>query len=343
MMGPRILVVHAWLKGNLGDVLQLSVLLSELRRLNPRALDLAGYPASPAAETGEALSLANRYIPDTFPWYWSLTPGPLARLAVEPWWRRQREALFSRYDALVCAPGPYLAAYDPRAVSALSDIAVAADLGLDVVLSSHSIGPLTTEALATVRKASVCIAREPATHTYLSARGVPSLLSADFAFVYPYAAPSADGPADRPYRVAFLRSNNLVAKQLRSVGGRLYEGARLIADLGSDQLVLATSDYRRDQRFLVAAARALGVSWMACRSVSELVRLIGRSNGVISDRYHPAICAAVLGKPAQVIPNREPHKMAGLTDLIAGRPLDELQGLARAGLAAIRAELQGLS
>ena len=38
----RILVLHAWLKGNLGDVLQLSVLLSALRRRNPSALDLAG-------------------------------------------------------------------------------------------------------------------------------------------------------------------------------------------------------------------------------------------------------------------------------------------------------------
>lgn len=342
-MGPRILVVHAWLKGNLGDVLQLSVLLSELRRLNPRALDLAAYPASPAPETGEVLRLADRYIPDTFPWYWSLTPGPLARLAVEPWWRSRREALFSRYDALVCAPGPYLAAYDPRAISALSDIALAADLGLDVVLSSHSIGPLTTDALATVRRASVCIAREPASHAYLQERGVPSVLSADFAFIYPYAAPASDGPADRPYRVAFLRSNNLDVTRLRLASGRVYEGSRVIADVGTDRLVLATSDYRRDQRFLVDAARTLGVSWMACRSVNDLVRLIGRSSGVVSDRYHPAICAAVLGKPAQVLPNREPHKMLGLTDLLAERPLDELQALARAGLAAIRAQLQGVA
>ena len=34
----RILVLHAWLKGNLGDVLQLSVLLSALRDLQPARL-----------------------------------------------------------------------------------------------------------------------------------------------------------------------------------------------------------------------------------------------------------------------------------------------------------------
>ena len=53
--GMRILVVHAWLKGNLGDVLQLSVLLSALRELKPRVLDLAGFPARPAEETAEVL------------------------------------------------------------------------------------------------------------------------------------------------------------------------------------------------------------------------------------------------------------------------------------------------
>ena len=52
----RILVVHAWLKGNLGDVLQLSVLLSALRELKPRVLDLAGFPARPADEAAEAVA-----------------------------------------------------------------------------------------------------------------------------------------------------------------------------------------------------------------------------------------------------------------------------------------------
>jgi hypothetical protein len=68
MNGLRILVVHAWLKGNLGDVLQLSVLLSALRELTPRAIDLAGYPRRPAPETHEVLTLSDRYIADRFPW-----------------------------------------------------------------------------------------------------------------------------------------------------------------------------------------------------------------------------------------------------------------------------------
>jgi hypothetical protein len=47
-----------------------------------------------------------------------------------------------------------------------------------------------------------------------------------------------------------------------------------------------------------------------------------------------------LGRPAQVLPNREPHKMHGLRDLLAGRPLEELRELARMGLDAVRGALR---
>jgi polysaccharide pyruvyl transferase WcaK-like protein len=76
-----------------------------------------------------------------------------------------------------------------------------------------------------------------------------------------------------------------------------------------------------------------------CRSVPELVRLIAGSTGVIADRYHPAICGRALGKPVHVLVNREPHKMEGLKTLLAEHDLVALQGLARAGLDAVRAAL----
>jgi polysaccharide pyruvyl transferase WcaK-like protein len=72
-----------------------------------------------------------------------------------------------------------------------------------------------------------------------------------------------------------------------------------------------------------------------------MVSLIGASSGVVSDRYHPAICAAALGKPAQVLLNREPHKMQGLKSLLSDNTLEELKGLARAGLLTVRDALRG--
>jgi polysaccharide pyruvyl transferase WcaK-like protein len=186
----------------------------------------------------------------------------------------------------------------------------------------------------------VRIARESATHEYLRERGVSTILAADYAFLYPYDRTDRRTQMEGRYRLAFLRSNNLNARRLRIEGGALLEGSRLISEAAPDPLVLTTSDYRRDGRFLEKASQALGVRWIACRSVDELVTLIGSSSGVVSDRYHPAICAAVLGKPAQVIPNREPHKMQGLTNLLADSTLDQLQALARTGLDAVRAALR---
>lgn len=337
----RILVLHAWLRGNLGDVLQLSVLLSALRELRPRVLDLAGFPARPADAAGEVLASTDHYLGDPFARYWSFTPKVVARWLFEPRWRARRKALFSRYDAIVCAPGPYLADYDARAPTALCDITVARELGLPVVLASHSIGPLPAEGLAAVAKVTTCIAREPVTHEYLSERGISCSLSADLAFLYPYPVQSGPGLIEPPYRLVFLRSNNLKAAALRLEDRALFEGSRLIAEASTDRLVLATSDYGRDARFLAAAARRLGVPWVGCRTVKELVQLVGGSSGVVSDRYHPAICGAVLGKPARVLPNREPHKMQGLNDLLADRPLAELQSLARRGLDSVRDALRG--
>ena len=335
----KILVIHAWLRGNLGDVLQLSVLLSALRELEPRALDLAGCPDHPAGAASEVLALADRYVADPFAWYWRRAPGLVEKTAVEPLWRRKRKAIFSRYDAIVCAPGPYLADYDRRAPSALCDIRIARELGLPVVLSSHSIGPLRADLLGGVAQATACITREPSTYEYLRGRGIACTPSADLAFLYPFRRTAARPPIEPPYRLVFLRSNNVDARALRLERGALFAGSSVIAEASSEPLVLATSDCRRDERFLTAAARGLGVPWVGCRTVTELVDLVAGSSGVVSDRYHPAICAASLGKPAQVVANREPHKMHGLRALLAERSLEELQELARAGLDCVRGAL----
>jgi polysaccharide pyruvyl transferase WcaK-like protein len=332
----RLLVVHAWMRGNLGDVLQLSVLLSALRDLGPEALDLAGYPATPASATTDMLALVDRYQADPFIRFWMFAPRAVQAQVIEPWWRRRRAALFARYDAIICAPGPYLASYDPRAASALADIALAADLGKPLVLAGHSIGPLDDRALRVIARASACVAREPATRDYLAQRGVASTLAADFAFLYPYdkvSTPLSDGP---PCRVVFLRSNNLRARSLRLVGGALFAGDTVLSPASEHPLTLATSDIRRDASFLASTAARLKLPWVGCRTIPELVGLVRRASSVVSDRYHPVICAAALGKPARVIPNREPHKMQGLTDLLAGHTLDQLQDYARAGLEAVR-------
>src|SRR5688500_18659485 len=108
----RLLVVHTWLRGNLGDVLQASVLLRGLRELRPSTLDLGGFPRMPGAGARELVALADRHVPEPFAWHLHLAPAALRARFLEPDWRRRRAALFSRYDAIVSAPGPFLAEYD---------------------------------------------------------------------------------------------------------------------------------------------------------------------------------------------------------------------------------------
>jgi hypothetical protein len=159
--------------------------------------------------------------------------------------------------------------------------------------------------------------------------------SADLAFLYPYERDLGPPPLAPPYRALFLRSNNLRKHALRIADGALFEGAREIAGPSPHPIVLATSDRRRDERFITSAAARLHVPAMVCRTVPELVRLVAGASEVVSDRYHPAICGAVLGKPARVVANREPHKMSGLTALLDSRSLDQLQAAARAGVSAL--------
>ncbi len=340
----KLLVVHAWLRGNLGDVLQASVLLRSLRELRPSVLDLAGYPGVARAGTEELLSLADRHVRETFAWSWRFVPRAVRRVTLEPGRRKRRAALFSGYDAIVSAPGPFLARYDARWPSALSDLEVAADLGIPFLLASHSIGPLAEDALATLGRASLCVAREATTHAYLTEHGLPSVPSADYAFLYPFEA--AVGrvppcPLPTPYRLLFLRANNLDPKSIHIGRGRLRCGGRELPLAPEEKVVLATSDVPADGHFLEKLAARLGVPSVPCRSVGELVSIVAGSSGVISDRYHPAICAVGLGKPACVLDNREPHKTQGLQTLIKDHRIEGLEALAKDGLSAIRRVLTG--
>jgi len=342
----RILVVHSWLRGNLGDVLQASVLLRALRSLRPRSLDLAGYPRIPGEGARELVELADRHVPEPFAWYWRYTPASLRAVAVERRWRRQRAALFSRYDAIVSAPGPFLAHYDARCPGALCDIAVASDIGVPFILASHSIGPLSAQDIEQVRRTTLCVAREDASHEYLRQHGLPAVRSADFGFLYPYEDVLSSGGGvvrwPHPYRLVFLRSQNFRLHSIRWHRGQLLFGSHLVPISSSERVVVATSDPCRDEDFVVRLAEHLGVPAVVCRSVRELVSLIAGSSGVVSDRYHPAICAVALGKTAELLPNAEPHKMLGLENLLRRHDLSSLCELAREGVAAVTTALRSV-
>jgi polysaccharide pyruvyl transferase WcaK-like protein len=341
----RLLVVHTWLRGNLGDVLQASVLMRGLRELRPSALDLGGYPARPGAGARELVALADRHVPEAFAWPLHVAPQVVRARLLEPAWRRRRAALFARYDAIVSAPGPFLAEYDARWDAALADLDVARDLGMPFVLSSHSIGPLPDAALARLRRATVCVARESATHAYLAAHGVESVRSADYAFLFPFREVLSAGRlpvAPGPYRLLVLRSRNLKAGRIERTATHLRLGEHEVPLARGEKLLVATSDAHRDRRFVRALSARLATDSVVCGSVAELLSLISDSSGVISDRYHPIICGVALGKPVEILPNKEAHKMDGLKGLVEGHGLEALRALSQAGLDAVKGALATL-
>lgn len=343
----RLLVVHAWLTGNLGDVMQTRVLLEALRDLGPARLDLAGHPAKPAASWDPLLRLV-----DGFQGEETTLRGPRwarrGHLRLVGFQRRkaQRARLFARYDAVVSAPGPFLASYDARADAALADLAAARAAGVPFVFSSHSIGPLRRGDLRRLSGAALVVAREEATHAYLAAAGVPSHLAADYAFLYPDAGAEEHRRAfgarfGEGYRLAILRFNNLGAASLEVRGGALVAGGNVLLPAGPGALVLGTSDPVRDDRHLAALGSRLGLPVASCRSPEELLGLIAGARVVASDRYHPCLRAGVAGREVAVLGCREAHKMDGLRELLRTRPVEDLRASAAGGLARVAAVLKG--
>jgi polysaccharide pyruvyl transferase WcaK-like protein len=327
------------MKGNLGDILHASVLLRALRALQPDALDVAGYPPQPPPSCREGcLDVADRFLPESFEWWWSLLPG-VARGGVQRLLRGARAELLRQYDVVVSMPGPFLTRHDYRSTAALLDMALARRLGIPFVLAGHSVGPLSKSGLLELSRVACCVAREPSTQRFLAGHGIRSVLAADYAFLHPLEAPA--GLEDRlvrstrPYRVLFLRANNLPLRQLRREGHRLLCRGRPVAVLGEDALAVATSDRSKDAAVLAGLANRLGGTPILCTTVAEMVAVIRGSRGVVSDRYHPAVCAIALDRPAQVLDNREAHKMAGLRELIELGDLEGVRNLARTGLRAV--------
>jgi polysaccharide pyruvyl transferase WcaK-like protein len=329
----RILVVHGWVSGNLGDVLQSTVLLEHLRSLSPSRLDLAGWPRVPAAGCEPMLAPVDHFLAERSAR--AVAPGAwagLRRALRDGRFFAARTRLFRGYDVVVSAPGPFLTDADMRARMALLDLRAAHAVGRPFLFASHSIGPLGEAALRRLARADLIVAREPDTHDYLAAHGVPSHDGADLAFLFPLPPRSAAAP-HAPYRLAFLRSDNLELARLRVEDGALRVGAVEVLAPASGRIVLATSDPLRDRPSLEAiAARAPGIEIRVCDTLHGLIELVAGADEIATDRYHPAVLAALAGRRLSIVAHPGWPKLRGLERLLATRDLDAIRARARAGL-----------
>lgn len=333
----RLLIVHTGRWSNLGSVVQTAVLLEALREVAPSQLDLNCPPAALRGLPTSISTLVDGCVVDQPPRYWSYLPPVLRRGVAEPVWRRKRRALFSEYDAIISAPGAFLVEDDPLLTAALCDIEVAAELRMPLVLASHSIGPLSAVMRDRLARARLCVARENTSHMYLSTHDITSIAGADLGFLYPYETHLYGGVRSiaQPYRLLFLKTEGSAPEDPGAYEGELHRTAQNVGRSTNERIILASTDAERDTRALVKLGRRLGHPVVLCRSVPALVHLIAGSSGVTSDCYYPAVCAAALGKPVEVLVTRQPHKMLGLQGLLGTHDLGELKRLAQVGLNAV--------
>jgi len=340
----RILVIHAWFTGNLGDVLQTSVLVRYLRTLDPERLDIAGFPASVAPACESVIEQVDQVLEE------ESFPGGVRRFGLRfgrrAWvrnFRQRRETLFRRYDAIVSAPGPFLADNDPRHETALLDLEVAHSLGRPFVFSSHSIGPLSPRSLRRLSQADAIVARELETVDFLVRAGIQHQPAADYAFLHPLESGGYEAECRMRlgdgYRLVFLRFNNeLKSVQLRS-NGALELGEQVLCPVGDEPLVLGTSDACRDEAALSELASRLSVPLVVCRRPQELFGVIAGASLVATNRYHPGVCAALLGKQLTLLGNRTRPKRVGLERLLRTCSIEQLKQHAQAGLAEVQRAL----
>jgi polysaccharide pyruvyl transferase WcaK-like protein len=309
----RIVLLHGWLRGNLGDLCIAHQLVRFLRARFPQAhLTVVSEPRGEWTVPEELLAATDAYVERPF--------------------REAVDDLLGDASAVVQIPGGGLQdPGDSRGPYMLRDAELCHRLGVRHVLAGHSFHPSLD--LGPLR-GSVVIAREPASHALLHSRGIPSLLSADPAFLQP--VPEA----------AAVRAGTLLFLRRRHFESIALDGEAVVTDgmrtvIPALPLTLASSDPLRDDKVLQPLATRHDLPYERCLDLLHLLRIIAGSAHVVSDRYHPVIFAAMLETPFTFLQREGSLRDHGLRDLLAGHTPVALAALARAGFTSVAAALDG--
>lgn len=299
----HILLLHGWLRGNLGDACMTDQLLQYLRRRFANAhITLVSEPRGQWTIPADLLSRV-----DTF---------------IEQPYRDPVDELIATADAVINVPGGGLQdPADARGAFMLRDAELCHRLGIFHAFVGHSFhASFDLPAL----QGSFILAREPASHALLASRGISAHLSADPAFLLsaPSAASACSGTA------LFLRRWHFqeVAKHDKT----LMMDDRTVK-YEHEPLILASSDPLRDDSVLAPFAAQHALRYERCFDLSHLLRVIGSAEHVISDRYHPVIFAAMLGVPFTFLQRKGSLRDEGLSIFLREKSIAELRELSAAG------------
>lgn len=308
----KIVLLHGWLRGNLGDECITNRLVRFLRQRFPEAhLTLLTEP------------MGEWRLPDE----WS---SSVHRIIEHPF-RDPPDAFLKDADAAIQIPGGGLQdPGDSRAPFMLRDAELCHRLGIPHAFAGHSFHPSFD---LTPLRGSLVLAREPESHALLESRGIPSVLSADPAFLEPM-------PAAGPRRgtLLFLRKWHFASIAL---DGRtlMTDGRR--TSVPAEPLTLASSDPLRDDSVLEPLVAAHALSYERCMDLPHLLGIIAGAEHVISDRYHPVIFASMLGIPFTFLQRDGSLRDAGLFRMLQGATTVQLLSAAQSGFNALGAWLAG--
>ncbi len=301
----KIVVLHGWLRGNLGDYSLARIIIGFLRARYPNAtIVMASEPRDTWNIPEDFLQCIDHYVERSF----RIDPSDLLEQASV---------------VIQMAGGGMQDLNDKRGGWMLRDADLCHEKGVKHILAGHSFHPsFDLERL----KHSLVLAREPMSYQLMVSRGIPAILTADPAFLEPVQVYTE---LPRKHTALFLRRKHI--KEISIESSVITLDDRRI-EYTAVPLVLASSDPVRDDDVLLPIAEKYDLRYERCLDMPHLLSIIGSSQHVISDRYHPIIFAAMLGVPWTFMKRHGSVRDEGLEKHLRERSLSELSALATSGL-----------
>ena len=270
-----LVIIHGWIRGNLGEMMMLSVFLEHIR---PH-FDSIHLKTCPGLEKGDSSFLVRSKLSS-----WEELPQ---------YTRHITEKDVGKFDAVVFTPGAGIQLdNDRRSIEIMEDLDFCRTNQIPVAFPSHSVQPKFMEKLSDV----FVVAREPQTYRGLQE---PKHLSGDLAFLLDLPKYKKQDRSLICFRFdrfkSFQRKGNVI--HCYSPREDYHFKFRL-----PENPVVTSSDYRRDKPKKIA--QQLGLKWEIVDDLDSLIKLIGESKKMITDRYHPAIIAHRYGLKVNFIPRR---------------------------------------
>lgn len=369
-LNKKALLIHAWMTGNIGDVLHTKPIIKYLQKKGYK-VHLSGYYPKESYEWKNIIKSIDAFYKED---------------VVRDYDRIKRKKVFSQYEKVIFVPGPYISNIDKkRKEAAFIDIEILSELPqTKCILASHSFSMLNKEDFEILKKADVIVAREIESWNYLKKNDCKAILSADLAFLYLeeiYKSKETDRTVNErnDKKLCFLRHDNIKVEKLFGISkNNLIKTMNEILncdflpfrdkiitiikislekiiskklknteiskislkginqdnkiDINIETCDFATSDEFRDNQKMGKVCLINNYKFINCNTVQKLIDVILKYNVIISDRYHPAIVSFYFGKETICLPSKNDLKMRGLVLMMKKYSIENIIKLAKKSL-----------